>query len=157
MLNPNMVAPPSQQNIRGPKDFYADYQTAQSKFNELAAYDPSQYVDPWMPETRSLSPGNTEYLVGDKWYNQQAWDDPSFQSAMVDPYRQQMQNKGAGQAAQSHAQALAAAQKNAEMAKFEWENYQKRMEEIKAQQSAPQQTNPVGSVSSRMIGTGRGY
>lgn len=140
------------------RDMFSKWQEANAALEALKARG-AMPAEAWSPETRSMSQGSgmnvgegVEYLVGDKWWGQDAWDDPSFQQSVVDPYRQSLERK----AQLAYSKELADLMQRAEMAKFDYDDYLARQDEIKATATMGSRTNrPSDGTNRRMMGNRR--
>ena len=138
---------------RSPRDSYAAMTAAQAEYEALKSSDPFLGYQGWMPETRAVGRERaTQYLVGDQWFDQSAWDDPSFQSAMVDPYRQAQEQKWRASRMSDHSRKLSEAQARAGMAQYDYDDYQQRQAEIQASRPGSRTIRP----EQKMMGMGKG-
>jgi len=138
---------------RGPTDaagYHSRWQEAQAEYDRLSGGMGADDSSGWVPETRKAKGGGIEYNIGGQWATQRQWSHPAFQQQFVEPYkarhRQEQEARRAKQMAEQ--QALAA------QYQFEYEDYLRRQEEIKAEgTSGNVGSNPGGG--SGMVGSGR--
>ena len=76
--------------------------------------------------------GDREYLVNGKWAKQGAWDDPEFQALVVEPWMEQERKRMVDE----HQKAIAMALERSNMAKYDYDDFLRRQEELKKNQAA---------------------
>jgi len=129
-------------NSSDPRAMYEQWQKLLSELEAMRSSGPGELVAPqyrikgaagagngdgMLRPGQTGSGGEREYLIDGKWASQNAYDDPQFQAMVVDPWIEKEKLRRQ----EEYQKQIAEMQQRASMAEYDYNDYQRRQEEIK--------------------------
>lgn len=125
-----------------PRAMYEQWQKLLSELEAMRSSGPGELVAPQYRVKGAAGAGNgdgfmlaganggggeREYLIDGKWASQNAYDDPQFQAMVVDPWIEKEKLRRQ----EEYQKQIAEMQSRASMAEYDYNDYQRRQDEIK--------------------------
>jgi len=109
----------------GDRDLYQKWQEALARLEQLQAGAPGEVIAPRYrvdPNTNER-----EYNIGGRWAKQSAYEDPEFQALVVEPWMEKERQRRR----EAYEKQVAFAKEAAAMREYDYNDYQRRQEELK--------------------------